>query len=106
MYLIIPNLECDEIKEKFESTSTKISSSLTNLSQLVNSKANEQDAMVADIGSIRQSMEDRQTRLESELAENQQKIDEQLEELNKKMTEAIEDAKREAMESGGCCTIA
>ena len=39
-------LECDEIKEKFESTTTKISNSLTNLSEMVTSKTVEQDNML------------------------------------------------------------
>lgn len=72
---------------------------------MVSTKAQEQEVMVTDIGTIRESMDSRQEKLESELIINQEKIDQQLEELNTKMLEAIESAKVEAIAARKCCTI-
>lgn len=72
---------------------------------MVSSKAHEQETMVSNIGGIRDSMDQRQKKLESELTANQEKIDQQLEELNAKMLTAIQTAKTEAIQARKCCTI-
>ena len=63
--------DCDEIKTKFEMTSTKITSSLTNLSEMVNAKAEEQDQIIQDISTIKPTIDEQQEKLEKELSENQ-----------------------------------
>ena len=99
-------LECQEIRDKFENASTKISSNLTNLSDLVHTKTAEHEAVFSDVQGVREDMEARNNAVDANLKKNQEIVDRQLLLLKEKMLISIDDAKAEAIEvrkeKGGC----
>ncbi|CAG5112223.1 Oidioi.mRNA.OKI2018_I69.chr2.g6465.t1.cds [Oikopleura dioica] len=98
--------ECQEIRDKFENASTKISSNLTNLSDLVHTKTAEHEAVFSDVQGVREDMEARNNAVDANLKKNQEIVDRQLLLLKEKMLISIDDAKAEAIEvrkeKGGC----
>jgi len=98
--------ECQEIRDKFENASTKISSNLTSLSDLVHTKTAEHEAVFSDVQGVKEDMEARNNVVDVKIKKNHETVDRQLLLLKEKMLISIDDAKNEAIEvrkeKGGC----
>jgi chromosome segregation ATPase len=95
--------QCTEIKAKIEHTATKISTSMTSLNQLIDSKQTETKSVTKDIRKLKKEMAKQQTKLQSEMESNQTKIEADLNQLDKKLLKALENAKIES--SNKSCTL-
>ncbi|CBY22602.1 unnamed protein product [Oikopleura dioica] len=101
--------ECQEIRDKWENASTNISSNLTNLSDLVNTKAAEHEAVFSDVQEVKEDIQARNNTVDAQIKLNQETVDRQLLLLKEKLLMSIDDAKNEAIEvrkeKGGCIIL-
>ena len=101
--------ECQEIRDKWENASTNISSNLTNLSDLVNTKAAEHEAVFSDVQEVKEDIQARNNTVDAQIKLNQETVDRQLLLLKEKLLISIDDAKNEAIEvrkqKGGCIIL-
>ena len=110
MSSLILNLpECQEIRDKWENASTNISSNLTNLSDLVTTKAAEHEAVFSDVQEVKEDIQARNNTVDAQIKMNQETVDRQLLLLKEKLLISIDEAKNEAIEvrkqKGGCIIL-
>ena len=101
--------ECQEIRDKWENASTNISSNLTNLSDMVITKAAEHEAVFSDVQEVKEDIQARNNTVDAQIKMNQETVDRQLLLLKEKLLISIDDAKNEAIEvrkqKGGCIIL-
>jgi len=101
--------ECQEIRDKWENASTNISSNLTNLSDMVTTKAAEHEAVFSDVQEVKEDIQARNNTVDAQIKMNQETVDRQLLLLKEKLLISIDDAKNEAIEvrkqKGGCIIL-